>query len=89
MLLFENILEVNANENLLNFGKFPAQASSMSHLELQFLLLFLPTESFKCFTSLRRLHLACNNIKSIRAKHEEFFNLEVSEPNQAFSFSHF
>jgi Leucine-rich repeat (LRR) protein len=53
MNLFENIDEINANENNLNF------------------------ESFKSFSNLTKLMLACNNIKTIRLKHEEFSKLET------------
>ena len=53
MGLFENITEINANENNLNF------------------------ESFRTFTNLRSLLLACNNIKTIRLKHEEFVALDT------------
>ncbi len=52
MNLFENIIEINANENNLNF------------------------EAFRTFPSLKSLMLACNNIKTIRLKHEEFTCLE-------------
>ena len=51
MGLFDNLIEINANENALNF------------------------ESFQKFTNLKSLSLACNNIKTIRVKHEEFLNL--------------
>lgn len=52
MGLFENITDINANENNLNF------------------------EAFRSFQNLKNLLLACNNIKTIRLKHEEFNSLE-------------
>ncbi len=52
MGLFENITEINANENHLSF------------------------EAFRTFPSLKSLLLACNSIKTIRLKHEEFTSLE-------------
>ncbi|CAF0977868.1 unnamed protein product [Brachionus calyciflorus] len=60
MLLFENLTEINANENSLNF------------------------ESFCKFPNLQILNLACNNIKTIRVKHEDFihlFSLDLSFNN--------
>lgn len=51
MALFENLVDINANENCLNF------------------------ESFRHFTNVQKLSLACNNIKTIRVKHEDFLNL--------------
>lgn len=35
-------------------------------------------ESFKSFSNLNKLYLACNNIKTIRLKHDEFIKLEVN-----------
>lgn len=52
MKLFENLIEINANENFLNF------------------------ESFRHFPNLQKLSIACNNIKSLRVKHEDFVNLD-------------
>lgn len=53
MNLFENIIEIKANENFLNL------------------------ESFRNFPNLKDLYLACNNIKTIRLRHEDFICLET------------
>jgi Leucine-rich repeat (LRR) protein len=39
-------------------------------------MFFFNKESFKCLPNLKCLFLACNNIKSIRLKHDEFNTLE-------------
>lgn len=79
MTLFENVIEINANENQLNFGIYPPYFFLIfSNRYNLFLHFYFPKESFKCFSNLNKLYLACNNLKSIRVKHEEFLNLEVS-----------